>query len=300
MSLNLLAVLWIVVSDDVGLEVATDWIVIAGTLGQTMLLYRLLARPKRTAARLHLQSLGTLAACNALRALGVAHWSIRLREDLPLSAALAGLSLASFCVALWHRREGPAVGVEGEDGMEERAFEVCATPFGAELVGRFWPARPGAARPPLRGLLEQLVLPSAALVAGTLLEAATELGRASASGGPTPPSGWRRWAGSWHQALEALALLPQLRALLVLRREAGCLGAVPVPPDLTYWLSSTAIGHCFALVTSLAKLRSGGRGATGALALVCGEGFNTVVLGELLFAHFSSKWRGDKKVVLPA
>ncbi|CAK0819231.1 unnamed protein product [Prorocentrum cordatum] len=175
MALNLLSVLWIVVSsteegDDVGLEVATDWIVIAGTLGQAMLLYRLLARPRRTAARLHLQSLGTLAACNALRALGVSHWSIRRavschwprcwpRSRWPASAPRCGTGAGAPPWA-WRAKT-----------VWRSARSRCA-PHPARLVARLWPARPGAPLPPLRKLLEHAVLPAAALAAGTLLEAA--------------------------------------------------------------------------------------------------------------------------------
>mmetsp|Transcript_26404 Transcript_26404/g.87544 ORF Transcript_26404/g.87544 Transcript_26404/m.87544 type:complete len:336 (-) Transcript_26404:50-1057(-) len=298
-------------SSGLGLQVAQYWSVVAALLGQTSLLWRLLVAPRSTVDCLSIQALGLLSLCYCARLLEVATSPpaprsdraavgedlAKLEEDLEeiyVVAPLALLSVVSLALALCQRRRRRAASPEVDDNP---VFALCGEAFGADLLRRFEGPRLSAAR--LQGmaalplaLLEHVLLPLAALVVGVLLEGLIVL----LGGGDGSASTLRLVLSSWRSALLALALLPQLRALLALRREEKT--GVVVPPDLKYWLTSAGVGHLFSFLMALYTGVAGAAGAR-ALLLVCQEGFSTAMLGELLVAHFSAKCRGEKRLVLP-
>lgn len=295
LGLNMALVVGVVVlaeSSGVGWEVAESWAVAAALLGQAALLWRLLVRPRATVASLSLQSLGILAVCHWCRFLRASTWAGGEAERKPAPPGvffLAPVSSLGLLLAAWHRRELPF------EGSPDRELALSGAAFGVELLRHFQGPRVLAARQrPLvahsLAVLEQLVLPLAALPLGLLLLAACGAPRGACRGLACGV------AASWEQALEALAVLPQLHVLLALR---GHDGGVVVPPDLRHWLTSAAVGHLFAFATAAADVASRGT-ASGTLMLAAGEGFGAAVLGELLVAHFVAKCRGEGKLVLPA
>jgi len=280
--------------EGVGLEIAQYWIALTCFMSQASLLWHLVRCPRTTAPRLSVQCLGIFAVCHIFRLLGASRWSMDVM-DLHFPSVNATLAVLVLGLAVWHRRSIHG----GQDEPDaETVVKLSREPFGAELVRRL--QGPGLAaacqRQPigfLWSLLEHSVLPIAALLVGLLLELVLGLGSGQ--------SRWPAWVTSWHQSLETLALLPQLRALLALRTEGdGCKGSVlAVPQDLTYWLTCMAVGHFFAFITAVTDSLAPSSGHR-AWVFAAGEGMNAAVLGELLAAHFRAKWLGQKNLILPA
>lgn len=274
--------------DGSGLDVAQYWMALTGVMSQCYLFWCLLRRPRTAASHLSMQCLGILSVCHVTRFFGASRWSLEIM-DLPFPPVLASLSVLNAGLAAWFRRS-----IVSSD--EDPAIAMCAVPYGAEFVRVLQgPVLASLCQRPFMSFLwssiEHAVLPAAALILSLVVECifAFNLGHA----------GWYYWIAGWHQALETLALLPQFRVLLALRTQVDG-DAVAVPPDLAYWLTCMAVGHLLAFITAITdSLVPQGKGRQ-AFVFGCGEGFNAAILGELLFAHFRAKWRGDKQLVLPS
>jgi len=282
------------VDEGAGLEIAQYWIALTCFMSQASLLWNLVRRPRTTAPRLSVQCLGIFAVCHVFRLLGASRWPMDVM-DFHFPSVNAILAVLVFGLAVWQRQS-----IHGgkDDPDADPAAKLSGEPFGAELVRRLQgPGLAAACQRQTIGVLwsfvEHSVLPLLALFIGLLIELALGLGRGE--------SRWPAWVSSWHQSLETLALLPQLRALLALRTEGdGCKGSVlAVPPDLTYWLVCMAVGHFFACITAVADGLAPASGHH-AWVFAAGEGLNAAVLGELLAAHFRAKWLGKKNLILPA
>jgi len=277
-----------------GLEIAQYWIALTCFMSQASLLWHLVRRPRTTVPRLSVQCLGIFAVCHVFRLLGASRWPMDVM-DLHLPSVNTILAVLVLGLAVWHRRS-----IHGgkDDPEADPVAKLSGEPFGAELVRCFQgPGLAAACQRPRVGalwsFLEHSVLPMVALLIGLLVELVLGLGSGQ--------SRWPAWVTSWHQSLETLALLPQLRALLAWRTEGdGCKGSVlAVPPDLTYWLVCMAVGHFFAFVTAVADSLMPTSGHRAWVFAAC-EGLNAAVLGELLAAHFRAKWHGQKNLILPA